>query len=115
MYNGVYTHTFSQNEISNSLEGYKKKDYKPYNITKTSNYLYIIRETGGYMTGAYVDNSNPEKVGTNPYYNSNIGNESYLLELGYLSNKNDQSILDKEEDKIAEVIANTIIEELSKK
>ena len=31
-----------------------------------------------------------------------------------LSNKNDQSILDKEEDKIAEVIANTIIEELSK-
>ena len=114
MYNGVYTHTFSQNEISNSLEGYKKKDYKPYNITKTSNYLYIIRETGGYMTGAYVDNSNPEKVGTNPYYNSNIGNESYLLELGYLSNKNDQSILDKEEDKIAEVIANTIIEELSK-
>ena len=28
--------------------------------------------------------------------------------------KNDQNIIDKEEDKIAEVIANTIIEELSK-
>ena len=38
-----------------------------------------------------------------------------IRKLGYLSNKNDQSILDKEEDKIAEVIANTIIEELSKK
>ena len=37
-----------------------------------------------------------------------------IRKLRYLSNKNDQNILDKEEDKIAEVIANTIIEELSK-
>ena len=66
------------------------------------------------MTGAYVDNSNPEKVGTNPYYNSNIGNESYLLEIGYLSNKNDQNILDQEQEKIAKSISNAIIEELSK-
>ena len=33
----------------------------------------MIRETGGYMTGAYVDDSNISEAGANPYYNSNIG------------------------------------------
>ena len=32
-------------------------------------------------------------------YNSNIGNETYLLELGYISNSNDLDILLNEEDK----------------
>jgi len=112
MYNGVYTHNFTESEVQSSLEGYDNKGYKPYNVTTKSNYLYMIRETGGYMTGAYVDDSNPEKVGVNPYYNSNIGNESYLLEIGYLSNSSDLDILLKEEDKIVDAISDAIKKEL---
>lgn len=72
----------------------------------------MIRETGGFMTGAYIDDSNPDRVGVNPYYNSNIGNESYLLELGYLSNTEDLNILLEKEDKYVEAIVRSIKEEL---
>ena len=70
----------------------------------------MIRETGGYMTGAYIDDGNPEKVGVNPYYNSNIANETYLLELGYLSNGSDLNIINNSIDKLAKVISDTIID-----
>ena len=40
----------------------------------------MLRETGGIVTGAYVDGRNKE-FGKNKYYNSNIGVEAYLLEL----------------------------------
>lgn len=115
MYDGVYTHNFTNIEISTAKEGYKKKNYKPYNVTTSSNYLYMIRETGGYMTGAYVDDSNPEKVGVNPYYNSNIGNESYLLEIGYISNEKDLQILKNNTNEIAKAISTAIISELQEK
>lgn len=110
-YDGVYTHNFTEAEIKTSKENYEKKKYKPYNITTNSNYLYMIRETGGIMTGAYVKEGNA-KVGTNPYYNSNIGNESYLLELGYLSNNGDFDIIINNKDKMAKAISDAIIDEL---
>lgn len=113
MHNGVYTHNFTEREVNSSLKSYEDKGYVPYNVTTKSNYLYMIRETGGYMTGAYIDDSNPEKVGVNPYYNSNIGNETYLLELGYLSNSNDLDILLNEEDKIVDAIVKSIKAELN--
>ena len=109
---GVYTHNFTDSEIASSLKGYEDKGYKAYNVTKNSNYLYMIRETGGYMTGAYVDDSNPEKVGVNPYYNSNIGNEAYLLEIGYISNSSDLEIILNSEDKLAKAISDAIIKEI---
>ena len=113
MFNGVYTHNFTEKEIEDSLERYEKKGYKAYNVTENSNYLYMIRETGGYLTGAYVDDSNPDKVGINPYYKNNIANESYLLELGYLSNKSDLDILIESKDTLAKAISDAIIKELS--
>lgn len=64
------------------------------------------------MTGAYVDDSNPEKVGVNPYYNSNIGNEAYLLEIGYISNSSDLEIILNSEDKLAKAISDAIIKEI---
>lgn len=110
---GIYTHNFSESEIANAIEGYNKKGYKPYNVTTDSNYLYMIRETGGYLTGAYVDNSNLEKVGENPYYNNNIANESYLLELGYLSNNTDLNTIISQKDELANAISSAIIKELN--
>lgn len=113
VFDGVYTHNFTEAEVKSSLNGYKEKGYKAYGVSTNSNYLYMIRETGGYLTGAYVDDSNPDKVGVNPYYNSNIGNEAYLLELSYLSNSSDLNILLKSEEKLATLIGESIVKELA--
>jgi len=114
MYNGVYSHNFTEYEVSSSIQGYDDKGYDHYDVSTKSNYYYMIRETGGFMTGAYIDDSNPEKVGVNPYYDSNVGNESYLLELGYISNSSDLEIIKKNIDKIAKAISDAIIDKFSK-
>lgn len=109
---GIYTHNFTESEIAENMDYYDQKGYKHYNVTTDSNYLYMIRESGGIMTGAYVDDSNPEKVGVNKYYNSNIGAEAYIIDLGYLTNQDDFNAITNNQDAYAEAISNTIIEEL---
>jgi len=113
MFNGIYTRNFTEGDVLSSLKGYEDKGYDPYDVSTNSNYYYMIRETGGYMTGAYVDDSNPDKVGVNPYYDSNVGNESYLLELGYLSNSSDLNIIKNSTDVIAKAISDAIITKFS--
>lgn len=109
---GIYSHNFTESEIKENMDYYDNKGYKRYNVTTNSNYLYMIRETGGIITGAYVDDSNPDKVGTNPYYKSNVGTEAYILNLGYLTNKDDINAMTINKDAYAEAISNSIIEEL---
>ena len=111
---GVYTHNFTEQEIESSKDSAREKNRNIYDITTNSNYLYMIRETGGFMTGAYVDNRNKAKVGENPYYNSNIGNETYLIEVAYMSNQSDLDILSSSINIIADSISNAIIEEINK-
>ena len=113
MFNGIYSRNFTDEDIASSIKGYDAKGYDHYDVTTNSNYYYMIRETGGYMTGAYVDDSNPEEVGVNPYYDSNIGNESYLFELGYLSNSSDLNIINNSIDDIAKAISDAIIQKFS--
>ena len=113
MFDGIYTHNFTEAEIQNAMEGYANKNYEPYEVTTNSSYLYMIRETGGIMTGAYVDNRNEEQTG-NDYYNSNIGAEAYLLELSYISNQEDLNIIKQEQDKYVEAISNSIITNFNK-
>lgn len=113
-FNGIYSRNFSEDDVANSLEGYEEDGYDPYDVSTNSNYYYMIRETGGYMTGAYIDDSNPEKVGVNPYYDSNVGNETYLLELGYLSNSSDLDIINNSIDEIAKAISDAIIAKFNK-
>lgn len=103
----IYSRNFTQANIDSSMEEYQEKNMKPYDITTNSNYYYIIRETGGIVTGAYVDNRNSKIVG-NPYVLSNVGTESYLLELGYLSNKNNLNNVINNMDKYVEGIATGI-------
>lgn len=85
---GVYVRTFTQNEINESISYAKNNNYIPYPITTDTNYYFMIREVGGFMTGAYMDGRD-KSILKNPYYNSNIGVESYLLELGYINFKGD--------------------------
>lgn len=71
----------------------------------------MLRETGGIATGAYVDGRNP-KYGINKYYNSNVGVEAYLLELGYINNDANLSKLLNEKEGYIEGVVQTIKEEL---
>lgn len=88
IYNGVYVRTFTKEEIEQSKKDAKKDGYESYNLTEETPYLFMIRETGAKMTNAYVDGRNKEYK-ANLYYNSSLGNESYLLELGYINSDTD--------------------------
>lgn len=88
IYNGVYVRTFTKEEIEQSNKDAKKDGYESYNLTEETPYLFMIRETGAKITNAYVDGRNKEYK-ANLYYNSSIGNESYLLELGYINSDTD--------------------------
>ena len=92
MFDGVYSKNFDEDDIENNYKGYDDKGLNRYDISTKSNYYYMIRETGGIVTGAYVDDRN-EKIIANPYYNSNTGCESYIFELGYITNDNDLEII----------------------
>lgn len=105
--NSIYSRNFTQEDIDSSMDRYEEQDLIPYEITTDSNYYYMIRETGGIVTGAYVDNRNSEIIG-NPYTNSNVGTESYLMELGYLSNTSDLNNMVNNMDKYVEGIAESI-------
>lgn len=106
IFDGVYSKNFSKSDIENSYNGYEEKGLNKYDITEKSNYYYMIRETGGIVTGAYVDDRN-EKILANPYVLSNTGCESYILELGYITNSNDLDIIVNKQDKFVEGIVKT--------
>ena len=108
---GVYVKTFTSDDIKASVSEAKQSGYNPYPITTDTNYYFMIRETGGFMTGAYVDG---RKAGSskNDYYNSNVGSESYLLELGYINYWPDLNNLVDNKDGYIEGIVNAFIDEL---
>ncbi|MDO4282445.1 MAG: N-acetylmuramoyl-L-alanine amidase [Clostridia bacterium] len=88
IYDGVYVRTFSDKEMEEMIEYANDYGFEPYDITSHTSYYGVIRESGGIMTGAYVDGRNGN-FGDNPYWNSNVGVETYLLELGYITNKDE--------------------------
>ena len=85
---GVYVRNFTNADILAFNNKAKTGKYEPYNITKSTPYLYLIRETGGISTNAFVDGRNTS-FGTNKYYNSNTGIETYIAYLGYMSVEQD--------------------------
>lgn len=111
---GVYVRTFTEEEISKSSKDDKNSGYMPYNRTTSTSYMYMIREVGGIATGAYVDGRN-QRYGTNEYYNSNIGIESYLIELGYINNKKDLNNMLNNQSAYITAIKKTVEEYICKK
>jgi len=85
---GVYVRNYSYYEIETSAKNNKESGYDPYNITTDTPYLFMVREPGGIATNAYVDGRN-KSYGKNTYYNSNMGVESYLVELGFMNSNSD--------------------------
>lgn len=106
---GVYVRNFTEFDILSFKNSAILNKYEPYNITKSTPYQYMIREVGGIATGAFVDGRNPS-YGRNKYYDSNIGIEAYLLELGYMKNEKDLNNIIKNKDLYIEAIVNTINE-----
>ena len=104
---GIYLRNLSKTDISNMRNEAINNGYKMYNVNTNTPYLYMIRETGGYMTNAYMDGRNT-RYSKNNYYNSNIGSESYLLELGFINNKKDLNFILNNKDKYSKSIASSI-------
>lgn len=109
--NGVYIRTFTSSDINNSIDDANADGYSPYPITTDTNYYFMIRETGGIVTGAYVDGRDKD-YGKNLYYDSNVGAESYLLELGYINYWGDLNNLLDNSNLYIDGIVNAFKEEL---
>ncbi|MDD4035924.1 MAG: N-acetylmuramoyl-L-alanine amidase [Bacilli bacterium] len=86
---GVYVRTYTDDDLEYIEKQAKLYNFIPYDVPLSTPYHYIIRETGGINTNAINDGRNP-KYGRNLHYNSNIGAEGYLVELGFLVNDNDR-------------------------
>ena len=105
--NGVYVHNFNNAEILAFKTAAEKKGYEPYSLTTDTPYLYMIREIGGICTNAFVDGRNTS-YGANKYFNSNVGIEGYLIELGYMIVNNDLKNIVSNSDDYMQGIANSI-------
>jgi len=113
VYDGVYVRIFTKEDIEESDKSAKEDGYDSYNIKENTPYLFMIRETGGKITNAYVDGRNKEYK-TNLYYNSSMGNESYLLELGYINSDKDLNNLLKNKDGYVKGMAQSILSLVNK-
>ena len=111
---GVYVRNFTEYDILSYKGSALLHKYEPYNITKLTPYQYMIREVGGIATCAFVDGRN-KSYGTNKYYNSNVGIEAYIIELGYMRYEKDiENIVNNENlycDSIVEAIKGYIKDE----
>lgn len=85
---GVYVRNYRTWDILEQKNAAIRNKYEPYNITTSTPFLYMIRECGGIATNAYVDGRN-KVYGKNNFFDSNMGIESYVIELGNMSNNND--------------------------
>lgn len=109
---GVYIRTFSASDVAESAANAKKNGFKPYeNLSTDTTYYYMIRELGGLCTGAYIDGRNPDG-GRNEHFDSPVGIESYLLELGYICIKSDLDRILASPDSYAAAVADAIAEEI---
>ena len=84
--------------------------FNPYNVSLKTTYYFILRETGGYMSGAYKDGRDGKDYNFDS--KSNVGREGYLLELGYVTSKKDVLNIKKNYKEYAKAIANSLIEEI---
>lgn len=109
---GVYVKTLTENEIKEAKKEAEKNNYKYYeNVTTNTPWYFYNRETGGYMTGAYMDGRN-KVYPKNDYYNSNMGVEGYLVELGYINCEKDLDNLLNNQEGYVNGITKAIIEKL---
>lgn len=104
---GIYVNNFTSAQIKEADDYAEEMGYEKYTITTDTPYLFMLRETGGIATNAYVDGRNTE-YDENPYYNSNQACEAYLLELGYINVSSDLKNILNQKEEYVKAIANSI-------
>lgn len=104
---GVYSRLYDENSVKDMKKDAIEAGWVPYEVKDDTTYYYIIRETGGIVTKAFVDGRNP-KYDANPYYNVNYGAEAYLLELGYISNSKNLKVLLNEKEEYVKAIKESV-------
>lgn len=106
---GVYVRNFTTNDITTMEATAENSNYEPYEVTENTPYLFMIRETGGIITGAFADGRN-DAYGANRFIDSNNGIETYILELGYISETEDLDNLLENQDGYIDGIINAVKE-----
>lgn len=106
--NNIYVKSLSQSDVDSMTADNTAAGLKPYEPVVGSSYHYIIRETGGIVTGAFRDGRNPKEK-YNRYCDDNTCLETYILQLGYITSWNDQWIMDENMDNYAKAIADSIM------
>ena len=104
--NGIFTRTMGDKELEEFVTDAIENNYEKYSVSKETNYYYMIRETGGYMSGAYVDGREGNR--NNPYVKSNVGSESYILELGYITSEHDLNLIDHHNTEYLQAVSDAI-------
>ena len=104
----IYTKSLSQSDVDGMIADNIAAGLKPYEPVVGSSYHYIIRETGGIVTGAFRDGRNPNEK-YNRYCDDNTCLETYILQLGYITSLNDLGIMDGKMDDYAKAIAESIM------
>jgi len=104
---GVYVRNFREFDILSYKATAVLNKFEPYPITKQTPYQYMIREVGGIATNAFVDGRN-KSYGKNKYYDSNVGIEAYIIELGYMNVSKDLDNIVKNEDLYVQAIVESI-------
>ena len=99
---------YSKNDIEKQKKDALKGGFEPYEIDDNTTYYYFIRETGGIMTKAFSDGRNPKKK-ANPYLKYNQGVENYLCELGYISQKDDLSLILNKKDRFVKALKTSVL------
>lgn len=108
---GVYVRTFTKDDINSSIASARKNGYTPYSIDSDTTYYYMIRETGGIATKAYIDGRD-KNYNKNVYFDSNIGAEGYLMELGFINYWGDLNNLVDNKSGYIDGITNAIKDEI---
>lgn len=108
---GVYVRLFTYEDILEVEEYAKENEFLPYDIKTNTSYYGVIRESGGICTGAYIDGRD-KNYEENPYCTSNIGVETYLLELGYINNKEEIINIIENMDEYTDIICKCVKEYL---
>ena len=104
---GVYVRNFREFDILSYKATAVLNKFDPYPITKQTPYQYMIREVGGIATNAFVDGRN-KSYGKNKYYDSNVGIEAYIIELGYMNVSKDLDNIVKNEELYTQAIVEAI-------
>jgi len=111
---GVYRRFLSQENIDAMSDSFSQLGVQLHeNMHQKTPYYFVLRETGGMMTNAYVDGRDPRRE-ANEFHNSYIAPESYLVEFGYMNHDgNLANILNNKEGYVAGFIK-TIVDNLER-